>query len=548
MSEVIIVGHKNPDSDSVCSAYSYAQLKNSLGDGSRYIPARCGNINKQTRYIFERFGAEVPRFIGDVYPRVKDVMTSKVVAIDENDPIKGVLRNIEELKIRITPVTRGGNMLSGVISILEIAHFFTPDNPSERPLYQFRGSNFEKSVKGFTYRRGEQDDFEAGFMVGAMPYERFKERMEVVDRSKTILIVGKRRDIIEYAIANELPAIVLTGIGSDPEKDIDIDFSGYKGWVYVSDLDTAETLRNMQLSIPAKAFMNTQVPTLGEEDYLDAASETLLSNDHKGLPVTADGRLIGILTRSDLIKKPQKDLILMDHNEMTQAVDGAENARIAEIVDHHRLGTIKTKTPVFFFAKPVGSTCTLIYQLFKINGKTPDKLTASVLLSGILSDTVILKSPTTTKQDETAVNELSELAGLDFQQYGVEMFSSTDSLKTRDPKDVLNTDFKVFSEYGCTAGIGQVEVVNLEELDEVKDSLMQTIDEAKNDKGLTWCMLLVTDIIKEESVLLTSGFEPAEKKLSYKHTGAKTFYLPGVLSRKKQLLPEILRVLEDLQS
>lgn len=544
MSEVIIVGHKNPDSDSVCSAYGYAQLKNSLEDGIKYIPARCGNLNKQTRYIFDRFQAEVPKFIGDVYPKVKDVMTHKVIAIDENDPIKGVLKNIEELKIRITPVTSEGVHFKGVISILEIAHFFAPDDPAKRPLYDFRGSNFEKSVKGYTYMRGEKDDFTAGFMVGAMPYDRFVERMEAVDKEQTVLIVGKRRDIIEYAIQNSLPAIVLTGIRG--EKDIDIDFSEYKGWVYISDLDTAETLRNLQLSIPAKAFMSGKIPELNENDYLDAAGDTLMSVDHKGLPVTSEGRLIGILTRSDIIKRPQKELILMDHNELSQAVDGAETAKIVEIIDHHRLGTIKTKIPIHFFAKPVGSTCTLVYQLFKINSSLPDKTTASILLSGILADTVILKSPTTTSQDEQAVKELSKIAGLDYSQYGVEMFSSTDSLKSREPMDVLNTDFKVFNEYGKSVGIGQVEVVNLEELDDAKEGLTKAIDDMKKEKDLNWCMLLVTDIIREESVLLTSGFELGEKLLSYKQSGVRRFYLPGVLSRKKQLLPEILRILEDL--
>jgi len=546
MSEVIIVGHKNPDSDSVCSAYGYAQLKNRLNDGFRYTPARCGNLNKQTRFIFERFGAEVPKFIGDVYPKVKDVMTHKVIAIDENDPIKGVLRNIDELKIRITPVTTGGVKLCGVISILEIAHFFTPEDPSQRPVYLFRGSNFEKSVRGYTHIRGEKEEFEAGFMIGAMPYDRFVERMENVDKSRTLLIVGKRRDIVEYAISNDLPAIVLTGIRG--ESDMDFDFSGYKGWVYVSELDTAETLRNLQLSIPAKAFMKSDIPELSAEDYLEAASSVLMSVDHKGLPVTSDGRLIGIFTRSDIIKKAQKELILMDHNELTQAVDGAESAKIVEIVDHHKLGTIKTKTPIHFFAKPVGSTCTLVYQLFRINGQEVDKTTAAILLSGILSDTVILKSPTTTSQDEQAVKELADLAGLDYTAYGVEMFSSTDSLKARDPRDVLNTDFKIFSEYGITLGIGQVEVVNLEELADAQESLLKVIDEVKNEKGLNWCMLLVTDIIKEESVLLTSGYEAAEKLLAYKHIAPKRFSLPGVLSRKKQLLPEILRVLEDIAS
>ncbi|PLX66062.1 MAG: inorganic diphosphatase [Denitrovibrio sp.] len=544
MSEVIIIGHKNPDSDSVCSAYAYAVLKNQLEDEKRYTAARCGNLNKQTRFIFDKLNLTPPKFISDIYPKVKDVMTHKVVAIDENEPIKGVIQNIESLKIRITPVITGGTTLKGVISILELAQFFTPKDEAGRPVYLFHGSNFERSVKGYTYMRGEKDEFEATIMIGAMPYDRFKERMETLETKKAILVVGKRRDIIEYAINNSLPAIVLTGIKDD--ADIDIDFSGFKGWVYISELDTAETVRNLQLSIPAKSFMKTDIPQLTEDDYLDMARETLMTADHRGLPVTNDGRLIGILTRSDIIKKTQKELILMDHNELSQAVDGAETAKISEIVDHHRLGTIKTKTPVHFFAKPVVSTCTLVFQLYRINGLEPDKKTAGVLLSGILSDTIILKSPTTTKQDIDAVHELAGIAKLDFEKYGYEMFSSTDSLKSRNPKEIISTDFKVFSEYDKKVGIGQVEVVNLEELEGVKDKLLEALETVKSEKNLTWSMLLVTDIIREESVLLTSGYSLAEKILSYKKSGENRFYLPGVLSRKKQLLPEILRVLEEL--
>lgn len=544
MSETIIIGHKNPDSDSVCSAYAYAQLKNLTDPDKRYTAARCGNLNKQTRFIFEKTELTPPKFISDVYPKVRDVMTHKVVAIDENEPIKGVIKNIEELKIRITPVISGGNMLKGVISVLELAHFFTPKDEDGRPVYLFRGSNFDKSIRGYTHRRGEHDEFEATFMIGAMPYDRFVERMETLESTKAVLIVGKRRDIIEYAVRNQLPAIILTGMKG--ESDIDLDFSGYKGWVYISELDTAETLRNLQLSIPAKSFMKTDIPQLTEDDYLDAAGEILMSVDHKGLPVTNEGRLIGIFTRSDIIKKIQKELILMDHNELSQAVDGAETARITEIVDHHRLGTVKTKTPVHFYAKPVGSTCTLVFQLYRINGMEPDQKTAAVLLSGILSDTVILKSPTTTKQDIEAVHELAGIAELDFEKFGVEMFSSTDSLKSRDPDEIINSDFKVFSEYGKTVGIGQVEVVNLEELEGVKENLLTALEKVKNSKNLSWSLLLVTDIIRGESVLLSSGFGPAEKLLSYKQSGDRRYYLPGVLSRKKQLLPEILRVLEEL--
>lgn len=544
MPEIYVVGHKNPDTDSIASAYGYAKLKNVLDPENIYTAARCGNLNKQTRFIFDKFGITPPVFIKDVYPRVSDVMTRKVIAIDENEPVFGVIRNIDELKIRITPVVEGGNVFKGVVSIFELSDFLATKDVTTKPVFHFRAENFEKVIGGYSYVRGKKEEFKASVMIGAMPYERFKARMEAQQSKEIVLIVGKRRDIIEYAVKSQLPAIILTGIKD--ENDVDLDFTGYEGWVFISELDTAETVRRLQLSIPTKAVMKKDIPSVDEHDYLEEVKDKLLQIDHKGLPVLRDNRLIGIVTRSDLIKKTQKGLILMDHNEISQAVDGAETAVIHEIVDHHRLGTIKTKTPIHFFAKPVGSTCTLVYQQYMINGTEIDKDTASILLSGILSDTVILKSPTTTEEDRKAVKALAETAGLNYEEYGVEIFSATDSLKTRDPQNIINTDFKIYEEYGVKVGISQVEVVTLQEMDEVKDILLEAIKKNTSDKSLDWGMLLVTDIIMEKSILLTTGFEAGEKILAYNKTEDRCFDLPGVLSRKKQLLPEILRVLEEL--
>jgi len=545
MPEVFIVGHKNPDSDSICSAYAYAKLKNSVDSANRYKPVRCGNMNKQTRFIFDKFKIDAPAFVKDVYPKAGDLMTRKVVAIDENAPVADVIRNIDELKIRITPVVSDGAVYEGIISILELSKFFATGEMDKRPSYLFKASNFEKVIKGYTFSRGVSDEFDASVMIGAMPYERYRERMENIE-GDSVLIVGKRRDIIEYAIEKRLPAIILTGMHD--EQDVDIDFSEYDGWVYISEHDTAETLRRLMMSIPVKAFMNTDVPHIPEEEYIEKAKDVLLSIDHKGLPVLREGRLEGILTRSDLIKKDRRKLVLMDHNELTQAVDGAESAEIIEIVDHHRLGTIKTNTPIHFTAKPIGSTCSLVYEQYKIHGEELDKETAGILLSGILSDTVILKSPTTTELDKKFVSELEEITGLNHQEYGVEMFGATDSLASREPNDIICTDFKMYEEHGVKVGAGQVEVVTIEELEGVKPKLIEELNKVKSEKGVDWAVLLITDIIKEESILLTTDFEAGKKLLAYKTIDDSSYHLPGVLSRKKQLLPELLRVLEELNS
>lgn len=543
MRETIIIGHKNPDTDSVCAAFCYAMLK-TIADPSRsYVAGRCGNLNRQTRFVFERIGAEPPRLFADIYHRVGDVMTRGVVSMRPDEPVFQAMKNIEELKIRILPVSENGNYL-GLISLHEIADFLISEDIDKKPEYLFRADNFASVLKGRLYADGSRSEFTARLMVGAMPFDTFKRFSEAHDPAGTVLIVGMRSDIIEFAATLKFPAIVVTGVR--PGEDLGLDTSGFRGWIYLTEMETAEAFRRLMLSAPVSSIMNTGVPSLAPDEQLDAARDTLMNLDHRGVPVLEEGRLVGILTRSDLIKRNARRLILVDHNELAQAVDGAENAEICEIIDHHRLGTIKTRTPIYVYAKPVGSTCTLVHQLFGINGIEADTTVSSLLLAGILSDTAILKSPTTTAEDVRAVEELVSVTGLDYKSFGVEIFGAAESIMSRDPASVISSDFKVYREFGVSTGIGQVEVVSLDTVEDVSDDLHQALLDTRNRNNLDWAMLLITDIVSQNSVLLSSGFTPAERRLSYQRTGDKLFFLPGVLSRKKQLLPEVLRVLEEL--
>ncbi|MEF3254772.1 MAG: putative manganese-dependent inorganic diphosphatase, partial [Deferribacterales bacterium] len=418
MNKVYVVGHKNPDTDSICSAYCYAYLKNKIDSTKRYIASRCGNLNAQTKYIFTKFQIEPPIFLKDVYPKVIDVMTRNVYANNENDPLADVMKNINELGVRLAPVIDNQRRYLGIASVFEIAEFFANFDDTKRPYYLFRLDNFEKTIGGYFLKRSNHDEIRATIMIGAMPYDRFVERLDQLGYENTVVMVGKRRDIIEYSMAKNVPAIIITGLKS--RDDFDIDFSNYTGDIFISSVDTAESSRRLILSVPCKSIMGS-TNTIKPDDYLDTAKDVMMKENRRGLPVVdQDGVLVGIITRSDIIKKSENQLILMDHNEINQAVDGAETAEILEIVDHHRLGTIKTKKPVYFYAKPVGSTCTLVYQLYKINNIPVEQHIAYLLASGILADTVILKSPTTTEEDKIALEELSKIGGFDYHEYGRE--------------------------------------------------------------------------------------------------------------------------------
>ena len=543
MNETIIIGHRNPDTDSICSAVCLSVLRNRVETQGSYIAGRCGNLNRQTRYVFDRFAVPQPKFFSDVYPRVEDIMTRNVITVGSDDPVFRVLKNIDELRIRILPVLENGSY-RGVVSIHEVTDFLVSDDIAIKPEYTLMPENFPSVARGRFLKKGECREFSGRFMVGAMPFEKSVSHIARMDYEKTVLVVGPRMDIISFALEKQLPAIVITGI--DQNEDPGVDITDYRGWIFCTDLDTAETYRRLILSTPVRAIMNSTISTMGTDDYVERARDILLSIDHRGLPVLDEGVLAGIVTRSDLIKKFRKKLVLVDHNELSQAVDGAESADIREIIDHHRLATIRTRQPISVYARPVGSTCTLVYELYRAAGISIEPQIASLLVSGIISDTTIMRSPTTTDADRDAVKYLSEIAGLDPEKYGVEMFSAAENITVQEPRSVIDADFKEYNEFDVAFGIGQVEVVGMGSLDGVRDKLQTALAAVCMEKNLQWAMLLVTDIVSRDSCLLTSPYPRAEHLLGYKKTGDGIYYLPGVLSRKKQLLPDILNVLEEM--
>jgi len=542
LNDIFVIGHKNPDTDSVCAAYAYAYLKNKIDNQNNYISVRCGNLNKQTSFVFKHLNLEPPLLIKDIYPKVKDVMTKNVVSVNENAPLFEVMDNIKNKNIRVLPVVDRENNFKGIVSVFEISNFFM-STISQKPTYMLNIENFERVLPGYLLKTGNKQQIEAQIVVGAMPFEVFKDYVSDLDFSKVVLIVGKREKILKYAIENQANTIVITGIKDKTELN-DIDFSNFNGNVYISLLDTSETLHKITLSVPVHSLLSEKAQCISSNDYIDKAKSLLLESTNRALSVVDDNKLQGIITRSDIIKKFYNRVILVDHNEQNQAIDGIETAQILEIIDHHRLSPIKTTYPIFFYAKPVGSTCTLISELYKFyNIEVPQKI-AHILLSGILSDTVGAKSPTTTQLDLEVIEELSKISNIDVVEYTKMLFAQSDDITTRSPKDILESDFKPYEEFGVKFGISQVETTNLNAVNQIKEKLINEIKQQKLQKNLDWLMLLISDIISADSILVTSN-HPLEKNFSYKKLEKNIYYLPGVLSRKKQLLPEILNLLES---
>jgi manganese-dependent inorganic pyrophosphatase len=543
MSEIIVIGHRNPDTDSACAAWSYARYKNTVDPERRYRAAVCGQLGKQAKFVFSNAGVEPPPYLKDVRPCVADIAEDAGIHLDRNDPLKMAFLDMDTPKLSVVPVFDEMENFAGVIGIHEMLRYFVEGSVESRPFYTFRADNLEKVIPGYFLKRA-QEEFRAPIMAGAMALDQSAKRLDALAPAKPIMIVGNRPDLIAMAISREVPALILTGyeIGEKP----DVDLSDFAGSVYVSSCDTSETIRMLRLSLPVKQIMDSQPLCLAHDELFDTAKKTLIDSEYRGLPVLRDGRFIGVVTRASFIEKPRRKLILVDHNELSQAVAGAEDAEICEIIDHHRMGAEKTSTPIYIYSKPIGSTCSIVFSHFRMAGVEPDRETALLMLSGLLSDTMLLRSPTTTPEDRLYAPELARLAGVDLQEYGTLMLSLTASLKQVDPMQMVSGDFKEYAEGGFLVGVGQVEVGTLTDMSEVKADILAALERVCKERKLSWALLLVTDIISEHSILLCSSWPAAEKGFAYKRLEENVFDLPGILSRKKQLLPEILRIIDVL--
>jgi len=544
LSDIYVTGHRNPDMDSVCSAYAYAFLKNLVDSDNRYIPVRLGSVNKNIKNLFSRLHISLPMILKDVKPKVASVTKSAKYTVNLDDPIYSLLDIFAKYKPTVVPAFDKNGKYVDLIDSDDINAFFLAENNGTRREYTIIEDNIAKIIPGIEYKRAGKKAMKAPLMVGAMEYDRFEKRLSESERP--ILVTGLRERHIKKAIEEDIPGLVITGLENGDALS-SFDFSSFSGFVFISFLDTAETLRYLRLSVPVEVLIDPEKKAIEVEadSLFDDVKFQLMNSDERGFSVFEGGEWIGFVTRRCFLNKPRQKIILMDHNESEQSVIGIEDADIVEIIDHHRLSPPRMKNPIFICSEPLGSTCTIVYEMFKKYGLKPDKKRATILLSGLISDTVILKSPTTSEYDKHVAEKLAERAGIDdMQGYSKILFSSSSNLSGQDPLKVIESDMKKYFEYGVKFAIGQVEVTNLAELDSLRSIYLSALLKEKEASALDWCMLLVTDVINDESILFTTGYE-REVRFFWEKIDDRTFLLPGVLSRKKQLLPEVLRVLED---
>ena len=535
MSKIYITGHKNPDLDSLCSASAYAILKNEIDNKNEYIPVHCSPVSDTVKKQMESFGLEIPQYKRDVNPRVADVMHRSGKYFQAQSPIYDLMQSYKQQRPSVIPLYNGRDF-STLLSLDDITAWFLRDNMGDNPMYRIPVENVAKTIPGSLIQAGDDDEIEGYMLVGAATPEAFAD---FVDKDENcIVFMGNRSPIIEYAIKRQVPAIIITTI----DDSLDYDFSAYHGMVYTTPLGTAEALRRMRLAEPLISMVKSRPKFLKADDLFDDAKDDFLKTKLRGMAVKDGDKFVGYVTRRCFLERPSDNIIMVDHNEAGQSINGIEGATICEIIDHHRLNALSTKLPIYIAAEPLGSTCTIVLQQFRKYSVEPSEIAAKYMLTGLISDTLILKSPTTTEADVEAAKALARYAGIDsIEEYGKQMFSVVEGLATQDPMDKAQADFKKYEESGIKMGIAQCEVLTLSDIDDYSSRYIKALEQIRRTQNLDWVMLMITDVLTENSVLLVTD-NKLNNNLPYTQLSKQMYSMPGVMSRKKQLLPSILSV------
>ncbi len=545
-----IIGHKNPDADSICAAIGYAAYKQARGL-SGFIPARCGNSNARIDAILERFQQPLPLLLTDVTPRVRDVMVTNVVNINEDATCAEALELIDQHDVRILPVVAEDKRVVGTVSIFQLGGFFVPKVSALREMRKVHTSlnHIARALRARTVNLPDAEREQELFVrVGAMDLKSFGKaaQSDGILPGQSIIIVGDRRDIQLRSIEMSVRLLVITG--NLPVEDDVVECAKAAGVaLIVSPYDTATSAWVIRSATKLGRLIDRQFASLSPDQRLIDLRKKLATSNVAAFMVLCDaGRLQGILTKTDMLKPARTRLILVDHNEMTQAVTGAEEVTITEIIDHHRIGALATSQPILFINDPVGSTCTIIADLFRRDGLSPSPSIAGILMGGIISDTLHLQSPTTTEKDGEILAWLARLAGVDSRTLATLIFSSGSVILAHPPEKVIRNDFKIYSEEGVRFAVSQVEELGFGNFWQNSKLLLRSLDDLCTTEGLCFACLLVTDINTQNSLLLFKGDPELTRRITYPGVeDGEIFDLQGIVSRKKQLIPYLTTLLRE---
>lgn len=546
---VCVVGHKNPDTDSICSAIAYAYLKNQEKGNFRYVPVRAGQVSAETQYVLDRFGVEAPIFLDNIGTRVKDMEIRKVEGVRSDISLKNAWTLMTTQNVFTLPITTQHNHLKGLITINDIAKSYMEEYDSAIvSVAKTPYRNILETLDAEMIVGDPETYFDKGKVVIAAANP---DVMENYIEEHDMVILGNRYESQLCAIEMSAGCIVVC-LGAPVSRTIQRLARERNCTIIVTPLDTYAVARLINQSMPVEFFMRKDnLMTFHLSDYTDSIRDTMSKKRYRDFPILdRHGHYIGMISRRNLLGVRKRGLILVDHNEVSQAVDNVMDAEIMEIIDHHRLGSLETIAPVYFRNQPVGCTGTIIYQIYNEKNIEIPQHIAGLMCSAILSDTLMFRSPTCTWMDIQAAKALAEIAGIQCEVYAREMFAAGSDLKSKTPEEIVYQDFKKFEFGDWNIGIGQITSMSGKELEVIRDRLIPYLDQKFRERGIDVDMIffMLTDIINESTYMLCYGKDAdAIVKEAY-HTQVKdrVAYLPGVVSRKKQLVPSFMNAINRM--
>ena len=538
MKATFVFGHKKPDTDSVCSSIALAYLRNQLGDNA--IPRVLGDLNSETQFVLDYFKQKEPRYLNDVRLQIRDLEYGKGLYCNENDSLYKIIETLKDKHLSSIPIVDNNKKYLGLISMKNIANVLISwDYDKLNTSYD----NILKTLNGETVERFD-DELTGHVLVASYRSTTFIKSVDIT--KDTILIVGDRHSIIEYAVEKGAKAIIVTGNNIIKEEHREIAKRNHVK-IIRTPLRTYNVVKVINMCNYAKTLVETDVTYFSELDYVRDFTEEHNKLRHKVYPViNKDRECLGVIQPSDTSNKIRKKVFLVDHNEKEQSVDGLDDAEIVGVVDHHKLGTIGTAEPINFRNMPVGCTATIIYRLFRENHVNIPKDIAGLLLSAIISDTLLFRSPTTSQLDIDTAHTLAKITNIDMDAYAIKMFKAGSTLKDKTMEDILFNDYKIFNEDDYKIGVGQINTLNIDEIKEKQNELLSVIEKEGKNNDYDILALFVTDIINEGSYIyyLEKGKNILEKAFDVDKL-EQGYYMPGIISRKKQIIPNILNIVDD---
>ena len=543
---VYIIGHKNPDTDSICSALAYAYLKNTL-EGGGYIAARAGQLNQETQYVLNYFQAEAPVYVADVMTQVKDIEIRKTEGVQGNLSLKQAWNLMRRIGAVTLPITKD-QKIEGLITIGDIATSYMDVLDSKilaQANTQYR--NIIDTLEGTILVGSAEDYYNKGkVLIAAANPDLMEDYIEEGD----LVILGNRYESQLCAIEMRAGCIIVCE-GAKVSMTIKKLAQEHHCVVISTPHDTFTAARLINQSMPIRYFMKSDNLTIfNVNEKTDDIKEIMGQKRYRDFPIVdKDDNYIGMISRRNLLNLKRKQVIMVDHNEESQAVDGIDHAEILEILDHHRLGTLETMSPVFFRNQPLGCTATIMYQMYQERGVEIPKKIAGLLCSAIISDTLMFRSPTCTAIDKAAAENLAQIAGIDIEDLAVDMFSAGSNLGSRTAEEIFYQDFKRFDVGNVEFGVGQINSMNAVELEEIREKLIPYLPVAHRESGLNMIFFMLTNIIKESTELLCYGpnSDTLVKEAFQLPDDGDSYELKGLVSRKKQLIPSLAGMIQQME-